>query len=250
MKKSTTGLSTFALKYIALLSMTLDHFGAIFLPYGTLLYQIVRGIGRIAFPVFCFLLVEGFFYTSNRQAYFRRLLLFAFLSEIPFDMAFYHFPQVTDPSILFGHQNVFFTLVLGFLALCLLEKCWWNNFFQRTLIIVGFCILAEILHTDYSFVGIMVILLFYGIKKNGLIYHGRSRVPEQVLTISYPVLLLLIAYGNLFVSLAIPVLLLYNGKKGSPLPNGRSFPGAKYLFYWYYPVHLFIFALAYFLLPP
>lgn len=248
MKKSTFGLSSFGLKYIALLSMTIDHLGAIFLPYGEMSYSLARGIGRIAFPVFCFLLVEGFFHTSNRQSYFLRLLLFAFVSEIPFDMAFYQFPQVTAPSILFSHQNVFFTLALGFLALCLLERCWWNNFFQRTLIIIGFCILAEILHTDYSFVGIMVILLFYGIKKNALINHGRSIVSDQVLSISYPVLLLLVAYGNLFATLAIPVLLLYNGKKGSPLPNGKSFPGAKYLFYWYYPVHLFIFALAYFLL--
>lgn len=236
-------LSSFGLKYIALFTMTIDHFGAIFLPYGELSYSISRGIGRIAFPVFCFLLVEGFFHTSNRRAYFLRLLLFAFLSEIPFDMAFYHFPQVTDPSILFGHQNVFFTLTLGFLALCLLERCWWNSFFQRTLIIVAFCILAEILHTDYSFIGVMVILLFYALRKNSLICHGRSVAFDQFLGISYPVLLLLIAYGNLFVTLAIPVLLLYNGKKGSSLPNGKSFPGAKYLFYWYYPLHLLLFGI-------
>lgn len=241
------GLSSFGLKYIALLTMTIDHIGAIFLTYGSLPYSIARGIGRIAFPIFCFLLVEGFRHTSNRRSYFLRLLLFAFLSEIPFDAALFQFPQVTDPSILFSHQNVFFTLALGFLALCLLEKYWWDGFFLRLFIPLCFCGLAELLHTDYSMVGVMVILLFYCLEINAG-YHGTLEGNRYTFSvIAYPVLLLLLAYGNVFVALAIPFLSLYNGKKGNPLPNGKSFPGAKYLFYWYYPMHLLVFALARFL---
>lgn len=245
MKKLRNGLSSFGLKYIALLSMTIDHIGAIFLPYGTLSYTIARGIGRIAFPIFCFLLVEGFSHTSNRRSYLKRLTLFAFLSEIPFDMAFYHFPQVTDPSILFGHQNVFFTLALGFFALCLMEKYWWESYVLRLLPAIFFCVLAELLHTDYSFVGVFVIVFFYALKKRPQTSPVKGRFSDDLLAISYPVLLLFLAYGNLFVVLAIPLLCLYNEKKGSPLPNGKSFPGAKYLFYWYYPAHLLVLALLY-----
>ena len=71
----------------------------------------LRMIGRIAFPIFCFLLVEGFLHTHNMKKYLTRLIIFAFISDVPFDLAFFG-------EIGLRHQNVFFTLAIGILALC------------------------------------------------------------------------------------------------------------------------------------
>lgn len=238
MNQTNKGLSSFGLKYIAIITMTIDHAGMMFLSYGTAAYTIARGIGRIAFPVYCFLLVEGFFHTSNRKAYLSRLLAFALISEIPFDMALYHFPQVTNLSILSGHQNVFFTLTLGFLAMCLIEKYRDKGPFVSAIIGIGCMFLAEFLQTDYSFIGVIVILLFY--------LYKHTCFSQPALYRALLPMLPLLAYGNFCVLLAVPILALYNGQKGSVLPNGREIPAAKYFFYVYYPLHLTILSVIYY----
>lgn len=240
MNATKKGFSSFGLKYIALITMAIDHGTLIFLTYGTLAYTIGRDIGRIVFPIYCFLLVEGFFHTSNRRAYLGRLSLFALISEIPFDMALYHFPLVTDLSILSGHQNVFFTLALGFLAMLLIEEHRSKGPLISCVIGAGAMFLAEFLQTDYGFIGVMVILLFY------LYKHAASAKPPLYRAL-FPILPLL-AYGNFCVLLAVPALTLYNGQKGSALPGGKTFPGAKHFFYIFYPVHLALFSiLAYYI---
>lgn len=126
-----TGITGSTLKIIAMITMLIDHIGATivlqlvqrnsdnFDAFGNvrmtgmvILYYVLRGIGRLAFPIFIFLLLEGFQYTHNRFLYIGRLLLFAIISEIPFDLAV----NLSTNSILKGHvleftsQNVFFTL--------------------------------------------------------------------------------------------------------------------------------------------
>ena len=115
------GLSGSALKMIAIATMLIDHIAATviirvlkFGGYNDSLYQlyrVMRNIGRIAFPIFCFLLVEGFMHTRDREKYALRLGCFAAISEIPFDLAF------NGKILEVGYQNVFFTLLLGLLTM-------------------------------------------------------------------------------------------------------------------------------------
>ena len=135
------GISGSTIKIIAMAAMLIDHIGAFILEkiiginemidmeegteeylrwmvknYNLILFDnILRLIGRIAFPIFCFLLVEGFFYTRSKQKYALRLLFFGILSEIPFDLAGY------DTIFYSDYQNVYFTLLLGFLAMWSLD---------------------------------------------------------------------------------------------------------------------------------
>ena len=106
------GLNSFWLKMIAITTMLIDHVGAVLLPQ----YPILRIIGRIAFPIFCFLLVEGFMHTHDVIRYMTRIGLFALISEIPFDLLFYG--RILDGT----HQNVFFTLFIGLVMLYYLTK--------------------------------------------------------------------------------------------------------------------------------
>ena len=234
--------SGFALKYIALTTMTLDHIAAVLLPPGTTLYTAMRGIGRIAFPLYCFLLAEGYLHTSNRKAYFSRLALFAFLSEIPFDMALFHFPLVTAPSVLLGHQNIFFTLTFAFLAMYLMDYYWFRNQWMGFTGLALIAILAQMLNFDYGLSGVLVAVIPFLYKR------FRPNISPLLLSIS-TVLPLFSPYSisGICVCLAIPCMVFYNGQKGSPLPNGGKFPGSKYFFYMYYPLHLLIISIIYFI---
>lgn len=129
-------LSGSTLKWIAIVTMLIDHIGAVLFENGFIKaynqqlsgafsYSVthavwyadiwMRRIGRVAFPIFCFLLVEGFFHTSNRKKYALRLGIFALVSEVPFDLAF-------RSSILeFTYQNVMVTLFIGFLTIWAME---------------------------------------------------------------------------------------------------------------------------------
>ena len=131
------GFSGSTLKLIALITMVIDHVGASVIDRlmdqdiawkGT--YDLCRSIGRIAFPIYCFLLVEGFLQTRSVARYARNLFLFALISEIPFNLALYGKWFQVDPSngilhLFEGtHQNVFFTLLLGLLMLAAIRLLW------------------------------------------------------------------------------------------------------------------------------
>lgn len=109
--KPAFGLSGSALKVIAMISMVIDHVALYLMEYGTVLYETMRCIGRIAFPVFAFLIAEGFIHTRSRYKYFFTLLGFAVISEIP-----WYLLNGTD-----GTHNVMFTLALGVATLMVLE---------------------------------------------------------------------------------------------------------------------------------
>ncbi len=207
--KNKFGLNTFQLKLIAITSMLIDHIGAILLPENLVL----RCIGRIAFPIFCFLLTEGFFHTRDIYRYGYRLALFALLSEIPYDLAF------RQTIFTLENQNVFFTLLIGFGLLYVLEKS--KERPVQVLEILLAMWLTEILHTDYGFRGILLICIFYYLRELTLAKIAAGACwnflfPGRV------------QYYGVFSMVPIA---LYNGKKG---------PGFKYMFYIFYPLHLLI----------
>lgn len=140
------GLPQEGLKIIACLTMLLDHIGAVFLPGAGL-----RLIGRLAFPIYCFLLAEGAYHTSSRKEYGLRLLVGLLLSEIPFDLLF--FGRLT-----FEHQSVMVTLMLGFLYAAAMNYVPSQGY--RILLVLPFAMLAELLNSDYGGWGVAMIGLF------------------------------------------------------------------------------------------
>ena len=213
-KRCLTGST---LKIIAMIAMLIDHIGAVILArviYSTSdmavydSYMVLRKIGRIAFPIFCFLLVEGFIHTSDKKKYAVRLGAFALLSEIPFDLAF------QSQAVGFEHQNVFFTLLIGFLALSgyqYVEKTYPVRNMQvilMELLILGMSMgVAEFLKTDYGATGVACIFLLYA-------FRGRQLYPLLAGWI-----LFLTNWTAIFGYL---LTLFYNGKRGISL---------KYIFY-------------------
>lgn len=218
MKSDGKGLiSGSTIKLIALLTMLIDHVGAASLfpaaAKGTELYYACRLIGRMSFPLFCFLLVEGFVHSHDRFRYWRRLLLFAVLSEIPFDLAFYH--QIVS----FRMQNVFFTLFLGMTALWGMEWLIQKGRYKQVFIPPLLCaVLAWFLRTDYSYFGIILIVVLYCFRE----LPGKRNI--------------IVAFScGLWEPAAVLALIpiyLYNGKRGLSL---------KYVFYVFYPAHLLLF---------
>ena len=217
-------LSGSALKMIAVITMLIDHIGAVLLsmyqPAQKILftlfgreynvYLIFRDIGRAAFPIFCFLLLEGFRHTRSRFRYGRNLLFFALLSEIPWNLMFTN-------TLRYERQNVFFTLFLGYLAFCAIEYFLTRPSMQL-LCILGLLVVSIFLKADYGWRGYIFLLIMY---------YMRNDKPGQAILGSC---WLYYEWRAAFAFLSIN---LYNGKRG--FIRGKS---AKYFFYWFYPVHI------------
>ena len=232
MKTGYRCVNGFVLKMIAIVTMLVDHMGAILYPE----QMMFRYIGRIAFPIFVFLIVEGFCHTRNIRKYELRLLLFALVSEIPFDLAF------RGRVLEFTYQNVFFTLFLGLVMLDVIRvvrkripPAW--TVVAEVAVLVLFMLLAELLRTDYGAGGVLLVYAFYRLKGKAL------WLTIVLLIVSY------VCFGLtecLSVIAMIPVV-LYNGKRGferNGIYSGQNRSPAgtavKYAFYLFYPVHLMI----------
>lgn len=213
------GIPQEALKAIACVTMLLDHIGAMFVPNG---YSL-RIVGRIAFPIFCFLLAEGAYYTSNPQKYALRLAVGILLSELPFDLAFRERPT-------WQTQSVMVTLLLGFLSVEAIQATS-HNLLKLLAVAVGFC-LAEFAHTDYGGYGVLLVVLF-----------SQSRGKwwlQTVLVAMFACLLYSPAVSvfgyrvpiEMFAVLAMIPIGLYSGQKCS------SSCAMQWAFYLFYPVHL------------
>lgn len=233
----TKGITGNTLKMIAIVTMFIDHIGVAIIENGIIKYQqtnpayeifglqgesmwsmidlVLRTIGRVAFPIFCFLLVEGFFHTRNIKKYGARLFLFALISEIPFDLAL--FGKWFYP----GYQNVYFTLFIGLCVLYWYEKVLGDPI-RSTLVFLAGCGVALLLNCDYNVIGIAMILLFYVFYKN-----------KKMQTIFAGILAAVESLGCFGAAiLAFIPINMYNGARGKR--------NLKYFFYWFYPVHLIL----------
>lgn len=198
------------LKWIAIITMVIDHVGAILFPQ----YEIFRYIGRIAFPLFAFLLVEGYVHTSNVKKYMLRLLAFALISEIPFDIAMYSQP------FYWGHQNIFWTLMLGLVVLYLVERL--PNRLLGFIAGVALMVVAQLVNTDYAAGGVILIFVLYYFRE------------KQWLKYVLMAIIFLLGFGStqLFGLIAVLPMMLYNGQRGKH--------SMKYFFYVFYPAHLIV----------
>lgn len=212
------------LKYIAFISMLIDHVNkALIYPYlnGGILYAISNifdVIGRIAFPIFIFLMVEGFFHTSNRWKYLRTLLIFAAISEVPFDM--FTTCSFFEPN----WNNIMFTLALVLITLWIIDslkekfsKGLW--YFSSGVVLAIMCLIAMNSGVDYEHHAILIGYFFY-------IFHEK---PVFAILFSF-----LSMYKEPWALLGFGLTLTYNGERGKQ---------NKLFNYWFYPVHLFILGL-------
>ena len=200
-------IDSFTLKMIAMLSMLADHIGAVLFPEQILF----RVIGRLAFPIFAYTLVEGFFYTHDIQKYMCRIGILALVSEIPFDLT------ASGKILEFGHQNIFFTLFIGLVMMYFLMKSS-GKFEMVTVSLVSFLI-ADLLRTDYGGIGVLMILCFYLFRDDML---------WKTISILF-VNIALMGGVQVFGVLALIPIYLYNGTQGKKM---------EWLFYGFYPVHL------------
>lgn len=219
------GFSGTTLKYIACGTMLLDHIGASCIESRYSYYAaapsalvtldlVLRLIGRLAFPIFCFLLVEGFLHTHSLRQYAGRMLAFALVSELPFDLAFFHSP------FYWGHQNVYWTLFFGLCALGCLRHCGERSA-PGIFSALALAVLAELLRTDYGAIGVLLIVV---------LYITRASRPLQCLSGAVAVCYELPA------PLAFLPVSLYNGQRG------RCSRAEQWAFYLFYPAHLAVLA--------
>ena len=222
-------LSGAGLKLIAIISMLADHVNkALIYPYlesnhGFLAFisDVFDIIGRIAFPLFCFMLVEGYFKTRNRKKYLLNLLLFGVISEVPFDMF------TTASFFNMNWNNVMFTLALVLVTVWIIDtlkakmqkrsKALW--YLVSILIVLCMCIVSMSLSLDYEHHAILIGYFFY-------LFHDM------------PVFAIPFGYASMFKEpwalLGFGLTLTYNGERGKQ---------HKMLYYWFYPVHLLILGL-------
>ena len=210
-------LSGSALKIIAVVSMVIDHYAYYLMDGNTMTYEVMRCFGRIAFPVFAFLVAEGFAHTRNRMRYFLSLLLFAVISEVP-----WYLLNGAD-----GTHNVMFTLALGVAALAVFERLQKHGALAIAAILLV-ALSAEISGLDYGWHGIVEILVFHLFRSKK--YCQSTRLLQ--LAFAFP---FMSHYGIIGALLACFIIFLYNGTRG--IIHGKV---AKYGFYAIYPVHLII----------
>lgn len=257
MNKARNGfLSGAALKIIACVSMVIDHFAAIVLwnylrqsaaagnqnPWLEDIYHVGRAIGRIAFVLFAYLLAEGFLYTGSRKKFLLRLGAFALISEIPFDLAF------SGTCFDWSSQNVFFTLFLGVLALCMWE---WADGCAGAFIsaicrygAVALCGLAAYwIKSDYCYTGVFLIFIFYLMHDTGLVCKALAASAVLLLGVwsanclrygeSFSLkYLFFFSLREMYGLAAFVPIALYDGTRGRQLP--------KWFWYGFYPAHILL----------
>jgi hypothetical protein len=220
-------LNNTQLKYIAAVFMFIDHFALLLLEYGTIPYFIGRGIGRLAAPIFFWAISEGAIHTSNMKRYFLSIFMFGLLIQVVYTLGISD--NITLTSIMELDKNIFITLALGLVGIIVIKK-----YPDEKILHLGIsgliCLVGEYINVDYGWYGIAFIILFYIFKDNRL-----KLVTNLILINIIRFILSLDGYYlipnmlQILALLALPLIFLYNGRRGN---------GNKYFFYIFYPIHL------------
>ena len=243
------GFTGNGLKLFAMAIMLIDHIGAAIILcyyYQTFsadwrtVYMTMRIIGRVAFPIFAFMIAMGARFTHDIRKYLLRLGIFALLSEIPFDLAF----DFAEPGkfVEFTHQNVYFTLFLGLLALCCLQvfqRKWRFGIVPGVIVLLLLMAAALLLRTDYDATGVLCIFLFY----IGADKQPEVRIPTFLAALVAPAVSFSLELApfswdvhlnqlELYAMAALLPILLYNGNKGIKMN--------RFIYYVFYPGHLLL----------
>ena len=250
-------MSALALKIIACVFMLIDHIGYFWdiLP--------LRIIGRLAFPIFAFMIYNGYCHTSNKAKYALRIFVFAIATQIPFNLFCYG-------DLFYNNGNVFFTLLFGLLCIWSVDVMRKHSVLRWICLLptVAVCVLMHrgIIVADYGAAGVLVILAFYFCDKKGWVWKIIT-VLAFLCARYYDVILAFLemlyfrlrgmdaplptvsswAQLQIYSVLALPLIFAYNGKKGTI----RGKTGGKVLqygFYLFYPLHmLLLFIISYFI---
>ena len=221
-----TNLDTDFLKLIAILSMLLDHIGAVFFPE----HPAFRWVGRLAFPIFCYCMTVGLLYTHDIKGYLTRLGLFALISQPLYVLAFHPY----DFWGQFTNWNIFFTLFLSLLAMwAFVERKYW--LFALAFFVVSWW------NFDYSGNGILLMLIFYLCRNKpgvgaalftafymGALWSGYPEDPLALMVGGHAV------DWTIFALLALP-LIFVRTHVDLKIP--------KWFFYGFYPAHLALIAI-------
>lgn len=247
----TIGLTLFHLKILAMVTMVCDHFGALFFPEADAL----RCIGRLAFPIYCFLIGNGFFYTRSKGKYLGRLLVFGCISQIPYTLM-----QLLEaklplslllqkPGLVFSRLNSLFVLSLGLIAIWLLDvlhqKFSVKGDALGLTLAGGITVFSYFIRCEYSFFGVPLIVAFYYGNRLAHSEHSVFAKLVQIILgtaalVLYVLLRLFVNHGSfpvlllhaLFQFFAFVILLFYNGQRGCKNKV------VKYCFYIFYPAHM------------
>lgn len=210
------GFSRNFLKILAVLTMLIDHMAFLVLEVSGCeeIYEIMRIIGRISFPLFCFVFVQGFLSTHNLRKYMERIFIFAVLSEIPYDLMF------SRKLVSLDAQNVLWTFLIAIVALYFMQKFAGNLFAEAIVMVLG-SIVAWYFKTDYSYIGVLLIIMLYYLRFN----RGYQVISGLLLCLSGGL--------EIYAVFGLALCYFYSEEK-----QERQLP--KYFFYAFYPAHLLI----------
>ena len=234
----TKGISSFSLHILAMILMLCDHLWATLFPA----QEWMTCIGRVAFPIFAFMIVEGFFHTANVRKYISRLFIFAIVSEIPFNLIY-----GSSPIYPF-HQNVLWTFLIALLSITLIEKAkvkgkWWLTWPAIVITALIAYLLGAIAMVDYFGAGVLTVLVFYIFREKKWWCFLGQFICLALLNIkvigSYFYSISLAGYEfqivqQSFALLSLIPIWLYRGKQGY---HSKWFQYACYAFY---PAHLLL----------
>ena len=238
MKNSRLQINSFALHIIAMIFMLMDHMWATVITGNSWM----NWVGRIAFPIFAFMIVEGYFHTGDFKKYIKRLLILALISEIPFNLM--HTASIINPL----SQNVIWTFLIALFCIRMIERVRTKGkktatFFSAVGITVLGFLMGFVGMVDYFGFGVITVLLFYFTHErkwynyliqlavlywiNGILIGGMD-IPLHIGTMEF------FLSTQTFAIFALPFIWLYNGEQGF---HNRAI---QYSFYYFYPVHIFV----------